>query len=139
MRQHSEAPEKRVAQHLLAREFVELVHGPEDAYAAQEKHLNRSKVADGQNTPTADLRLPSEQVVAQPLSSLLFLAGLAESKSKAVKLVESGGAYVVDGSGSATKIQKGAVVTEGNLISSETGRFLTLRAGKWKSRTIALE
>jgi tyrosyl-tRNA synthetase len=138
MRQHSQAPERRVAQHLLAREFVELVHGPEDAQAAQEKHLNRSNASTASSATTADVQLPAEQVLGQPLSSLLFTAGLAESKTKAVKLIESGGAYLIDASGNAMKIQKGAIVTEESLISNEAGKHLTLRAGKWKSRTIGL-
>jgi tyrosyl-tRNA synthetase len=138
MNQHTEKPEKRVAQHLLAREFVELVHGPEDAQAAQAMHLSRSNAASSPSAPTINVRLPIREVIDQPFSSLLFAVGLAESKSKAVKLVESGGAYIIDSSGSAVKIHKGALAREEYLVPTEQGRVLILRAGKWKSRTIGV-
>ncbi|KAF2454355.1 hypothetical protein BDY21DRAFT_326494 [Lineolata rhizophorae] len=38
VREHAKAPEKRVAQHLLAFEFVELVHGTDEARKAEAQH-----------------------------------------------------------------------------------------------------
>jgi tyrosyl-tRNA synthetase len=145
IQEHMQAPEKRTAQHLLAKEFVELVHGAEDAEAAREKHLSRSKVTRGPSLPAADIKLEASQVVGQPYPFLLHAAGLAESKSKAARLVDSGGAYLIDVAGHAAKIEKGAIVDQTDLITvtgGKTGKdekFLVLRAGKWRTRTITIE
>lgn len=49
MAEHRQAPEKRKAQHLLASEFVELVHGPKEALDASKQHAalfqNRGKLS----------------------------------------------------------------------------------------------
>jgi tyrosyl-tRNA synthetase len=143
MRQHIQVPEKRIAQHLLAREFVELVHSAEDAAVAQEKHKSRSGTAHGSAVPTTDLRLPADEVISQPYPFLIHAAGLAETRSRATKLVESGGAYLIDVTGHAIKVEKGATVAENDFISvSKDGReqrFLMIRAGKWKTRTIEVQ
>jgi tyrosyl-tRNA synthetase len=144
MQQHVQAPERRIAQHLLAREFVELVHGREDAEAAHEKHLSRSGVTRGPTVPTGDLKLPRSEVIDQPYSFLIHAAGLAETRSKAAKLVESGGAYLIDVMGHAAKIERGTAVNEDDVFTVNCGsqgqdqKFLMLRAGKWKTRTIEL-
>ncbi|KIW01603.1 tyrosine-tRNA ligase [Verruconis gallopava] len=141
MAKHNLAPEKRIAQHLLAREFVELVHGPEDAAAAQDQHLSRSRGY----TPAskADLQVAYAEVTDKPFAFALHMAGLAESRSKALKLIESGGAYVIGGNGDAVKIRKGDVVSDAHYFTKEdektpSRRFLVLRAGKWKVRSLEL-
>lgn len=53
MEQQKEDPSKRVAQHLLAREFVELVHGKEeaDAVSLQHRQLFRSRSSTAEPSP----------------------------------------------------------------------------------------
>jgi tyrosyl-tRNA synthetase len=127
--------------------FVELVHGPEDAAAAQEQHLSKLARLNRYVTPTkADTRLEASDIVDRPFSFALHTASLAESRSRAVKLIESGGAYIIDGKGEAIKIGKANVVSSehcsilrGKDGSEEVERMvLVLRVGKWKSRTIEL-
>ena len=136
MRQHVGAPEKRVAQHLLAREFVELVHGVEDAEAAQRQHMDRSKASSTDDS----IQMPSSQVIGADYASLLKHAGLVESRSKGVALISSGGAYRIMEDGSAMKILKAETVALEHLSQegNDATKFLTLRAGKWKTRTISL-
>ena len=138
MKQHIQTTEKRIAQHLLAKEFVELVHGPEEAEAAQTSHLNRSPSARGWGDLTADLEMVPDEVLDQPVAFVLHASGLADSRSKANKLVESGGAYIIDVMGHAVKVEKGQVVTEEDLVWKDNEPFLVLRAGKWKTRTISI-
>jgi len=53
MEKQKEDPSKRVAQHLLAYEFVELVHGKEeaDAVSLQHRQLFRSRSSTGEPSP----------------------------------------------------------------------------------------
>lgn len=66
MEQQKEDPSKRVAQHLLAYEFVELVHGKEeaDAVSLQHRQLFRSRSSTGEPSPMP--RKPS--AAGNPLS-----------------------------------------------------------------------
>lgn len=74
MAEHNQAPEKRKAQHLLASEFVELVHGPKEALEASKQHAalfqNRGKLSlsDLQNftSPSASTPNPADLAAAAP-------------------------------------------------------------------------
>ena len=135
IQEHMKAPEKRIAQHLLAREFVELVHGVEEGEAAQKSHLNRSSVSDD------SISLPASSVIGSDFATLFKMAGLAESKSKATRLISSGGAYCIPSAGQAVKLDERAIVQREHLaIGDKTeGSVLILRAGKWKTRTIVVQ
>jgi tyrosyl-tRNA synthetase len=145
IREHNQAPEKRIAQHLLAREFVELVHGPEEAQAAYEQHTSRSRTSTHSDTGIlpSDLKLPPNQVIGESFAVLLKAAGLAESKAQAMRLIDSGGAYVNRGPlKGVVKIENKTqrVETDDLLASDRSERvYLMLRVGKWKSRTIEIE
>lgn len=70
--EHNEAPEKRKAQHLLASEFVELVHGPEEAKEVSKQHTalfqNRGKLSlpDLQSFTTPPPQTPAELAAKAP-------------------------------------------------------------------------
>ncbi|KAF9410668.1 tyrosyl-tRNA synthetase [Podila epigama] len=104
MAQHNAEPEKRIAQHTLAKESTELVHGLE----AVPKALLATKVLfgspldeiKGQELIEAfehDARLvPMEQGKANEMTvdRLALESGLCSSKSEAKKLVKLGGLYI---------------------------------------------
>lgn len=99
MEEHIQHPEKRVAQHKLAREFVELVHGSKEADSAERQHRFLFSQAPPKledilkNEP--DVRLPISKVLDSPFSFALKRAGLAGSKSVGARLIKKGGAYVL--------------------------------------------
>lgn len=124
---------------------MELVHGPEEAQAAYNQHTSRSSAythPDAGILPS-DLKLPSDQVVGEPFAALLKTAGLAESKAQAMRLIESGGAYVNRGPPKGlVKIEEKnqKVGADDLLIPDKSDKvYLMLRVGKWKSRTIEIE
>jgi tyrosyl-tRNA synthetase len=115
MEAHMEAPEQRKAQHLLAREFVELVHGAEEAKAAETQHrLLFSKPSstpttileedgNGQkkpavitlnNAPKANIKLPASLIYNKSIGRILYAAGLADSSSEGHRLVEASSVYI---------------------------------------------
>lgn len=74
MKEQNEDPSQRVAQHTLAREFVELVHGPVEAEAAllQHRQLFRSRSSTATPTPPP-MRIPKmpESFAQRPQSQFL--------------------------------------------------------------------
>jgi tyrosyl-tRNA synthetase len=99
MTEHVKTPEKRIAQHRLAREFVELVHGPEEADGAELQHrsmFSRSQPKIGDIlTGEPDAMLPLSMVLGKPFPAILWNAGLVGSKSEGSRLVKKKGAYVL--------------------------------------------
>jgi tyrosyl-tRNA synthetase len=95
-------PEKRHAQRELAREATRLVHGPravDEAEAAAEK-LFRGDIAAMSvaellqifpNVPSCDL---ASVEAGWLVPELLTAAGVASSKSEAVRLIKGGGVYL---------------------------------------------
>jgi tyrosyl-tRNA synthetase len=133
---HQEAPEKRVAQRVLAREVTALVHGAREAEAAEAASL--ASFDPSQNLDPAALaaleddvpttRLPAA-AEAVPLLDLLVAADLAASKSAARRLVEQGGVYV-------NHVQ---IYDPATLIGEATridGRWVLLRAGKRRQHLV---
>lgn len=115
MKEHMEAPERHKAQHLLAREFVELVHGIDEAEAAERQHrMLFSKPGsdaatnfdgDGKtqaapdiitlnNAPKAKIKLPASLIHTKSIGRILYAAGLAESSSEGHRLVASKSVYI---------------------------------------------
>ena len=96
MQEQSRHPSKRVAQHLLARHFVEMVHGEEEAEKAEAQH--RASFGRVDDTPEntfvemvrkdVEVRLARSQVIGQNLARVLQLAGFVSSRSKAQNLIE---------------------------------------------------
>lgn len=151
--QHNADPGKRLAQHTLAWEVLFLVHGREVANKAQGEHqvmrnpnllvsYAKSGSADEAESPQQDasedrsITLPKASVIHQAYSKILHSAGLAESRSQAVRMVGSGAVYVAarsEGKIKFTQVRdKLSTVRQQTLVDGK----LLLRLGKWKVRVI---
>lgn len=101
LREHTEAPERRVAQRTLAYEMTARIHGEETAQSVQQV----SDLVFGSGTPEALERVPDSvfhQVIAempvyrllhrdQPIIEALVAAGFLRSKSEGRQLLQQGG------------------------------------------------
>ncbi|KAF2102438.1 hypothetical protein NA57DRAFT_33052 [Rhizodiscina lignyota] len=146
IREHNGDPSKRVAQHLLAQNFVELVHGKEEAAAAEAQHRAAfAKLLDGSHFSIQTFRdredivsLPRSDVVGQPLAKVLHVAGFIESRSKAQNLLEQSGIRLfgrTDGSADSTGFKK--LGSKDKFISIQhdwilDGNLLVFKIGKNK-------
>jgi tyrosyl-tRNA synthetase len=120
--EHNQAPHERKAQHVLASNFLELVHGREEARAAEAHHrllygkptlssvletpslLPSTPSAEEaepkgptpltlNNAPSLNMTLP-RSVLAKSIGKIVYAAGLAESSSEGHRLVSKGGMYI---------------------------------------------
>ncbi len=134
----AETPEKREAQRTLAREVTSLVHGEAEVAKAE----RASSVLFGGSVAGADADallvvfedVPSVTVSAPELnaltgSGLAVLAGLAQSKGEAARLIKQGGFYVNDRRVSDDR----APVSAAEAID---GRLLVLRKGQRERRIV---
>lgn len=122
METHIKDPSKRVAQHRLAREFVELIHGGQEAektakehqtlflskYPAKEGHDPSGETTEASESaetkkplklsmfemPSPHLTLPRSLVANQFFHKVLWSAGLASSKAEAFRLIVNNGVHV---------------------------------------------
>lgn len=117
VKEHMKSPSLRVAQHKLAREFVELVHGHHEAKEAEMQHrilfqkapnlvapsANVPREPDGDakagittvnNAPTANIKLPRSLIYQRSVGRILYAAGIADSVSEGQRLVTKEGAYI---------------------------------------------
>lgn len=120
MEQHLVDPSQRIAQKLLAREVLDLVHGPQIARETAHQHKLMRKptlssiTSNSQHKPATTnesvnamasgdaetpqsikkLVLPRSLVVNTPVARILYHAGLAPTKSAATRLIASNGAYI---------------------------------------------
>ncbi|PGH34934.1 tyrosine-tRNA ligase [[Emmonsia] crescens] len=165
MEQHVQDPSKRIAQHKLASEFVELIRGPVEAAQAEKDHrsifggktpiseemearpkrdLDRSDTHPF-NAPSPHIILPRSLVVGQFFHKVLWSAGMAASKAEAFRLIVNNGAAVASRSDS-NAIMDDRVsyvpiktwdkdVTEKFIIDDS---MMILRAGKWKVKIIKI-
>lgn len=104
---HMKDPKQRIAQHLLAREFVELIHGPEITRATELQHRTlfskspssppKTETYDGHLTPekgelwpnlntvgdspTTTTQLPMSLIKEKSIGQIVYAAGLATSRS----------------------------------------------------------
>lgn len=111
--EHMKSPEQRKAQHKLAAEFVELVHGREEAIMAEQQHhllfknpgnlsaLARLEEAAAKagfvhlnNKPQANIKLPRYVVFQKSIAKILYAAGITRSASEGHRLVNEEGAYI---------------------------------------------
>jgi tyrosyl-tRNA synthetase len=148
MTAHTADPGKRLAQHLLASEVLELVHGREVAELTRGQHqAMRNPSLSGQSQLQGERTiLPRSLVAGTPFTRILWHAGIAGTKSEAARLVKSGGVYVADsvsGSGSESEAQasesKFAPIKNQkpeDLESFTRDGLLVLRTGKWKVRIV---
>jgi tyrosyl-tRNA synthetase len=121
---HNQAPHERKAQHALAQNFVELIHGPAEAKAAEASHrlmfgkptlLSLMEIpaaagaAKGGAAPKAEKKGPTpitlnnappinvtlpRSVLSKSIGKIVFAAGLAESASDGHRLVSAGSLYI---------------------------------------------
>ncbi|KAG0645707.1 Tyrosyl-tRNA synthetase [Hyphodiscus hymeniophilus] len=121
--EHMRSPHQRKAQHKLARDFVELVHGEEEAENAELQHrllfsrktippeehlaaqfdaslppspidLPPAAVIDQTGQPRADLKLPRSAVESLSIGKLLLACGLVGSSTEGHRLVAQNAVYV---------------------------------------------
>lgn len=164
MQQHRTDPGKRIAQHLLASELIELVHGAQAAQIARREHQslrapslasllqsggNRSDASDHSASGSERITLPRSSVSDLPWSQILLNVGIAKTKSEGARMLAAGGVYVasrqVDDSGpESTDVEK-LVFTSAKALKPEDiekhiigGNLIVLRLGKWKVRIIEL-
>lgn len=126
MDEHVKDPSKRHAQHALARDVVEMVHGAQEANDAEASHrmlfrgrsdkedpasiggdlsnsLNKNAPqTNSYNMPSVNVVLPHSLVYHQSIARILYAAGLVSSKSEGHRLAANQGAYIgsrADGTG----------------------------------------
>ncbi|PGH10334.1 tyrosine-tRNA ligase [Blastomyces parvus] len=165
MEQHMQDPSKRIAQHKLASEFVELIRGPVEAAQAGKDHrsifggktptgvepearpkqdLNLPETSPF-NAPSPHITLPRSLVVGQFFHKVLWSAGMAPSKAEAFRLVVNNGAAVASRSDSnATMDDKLSYVPIKTWDKDMTEKFIIedslmiLKVGKWKVKIIKI-
>lgn len=147
MAEHTQDVGKRKAQHLLATEVLELVHGAEVAAKAQAEHqaMRALTLASLSNNETKSqsaeqrTKLPRSLVHNTAFGRILYHAGLVGSKSEGARMISKGGVYVAtrsqgqDGELSFTQIKDQQPSEMETLL---VDGLLILRLGKWKVRVI---
>lgn len=156
MQEHKADPGKRKAQHLLAGEVLELVHGPEEASKTRAEHqamraptLTSLLKSTGETEPgdqsAQRIQLGRSQVHDVPFARILFNAGLVRSNSEGARTVAKGGAYVAVPADSSKATNGGGEGLDFVPITSNRPAdaqslvmdgLLVLRLGKWKVRVI---
>lgn len=163
--EHVKAPHERKAQHLLAREFVELVHGEKEAKNAEARHRllfakagstpadaadeasTTSQLGDQitlNNAPPANLKLPASLIHTRSIGRILHAAGLAASSSEGHRLVTAGSVYIGGMPGQRKAMSNGALSFSAIKLwkVGETadflidGKLLILRRGKHNIRVV---
>ncbi|KAK1081618.1 tyrosyl-tRNA synthetase [Friedmanniomyces endolithicus] len=165
MAEHKADPGKRKAQHLLAGEVLELVHGKEVANETRAEHqaLRAPNLAalTQQEEPTKQtgegrmgterVTLPSSLVMNEPFSRILYHAGFVKSKSEGARLIAKGGAYVASPLPIETPDRTVSTTAEGDVtfvqLKDQTAEdvqgyimndYLYFRIGKWKVRVVKI-
>ena len=175
MQEHNKDAAKRVAQHKLAKEVLKIVHGQQIAQKTEGEHrslfkkpsidvpqmpasangerppdMNRSlnetaPIVNADSPPFHSLTLPKSLVYNQPISRILYYAGMVASRSEGHRIIVNKGAYL--GARPARTGKMGDNVdwtpatnfegkdTETYIIGGDT---LFLRVGKWKIKIIKI-
>ncbi|KAI6939991.1 tyrosyl-tRNA synthetase [Hortaea werneckii] len=157
MVEHAHDPGKRKAQHLLASEVLELVHGRDEAIKTRKEHevLRAPSLAslkrqdstgasrESSNPASSGAErtiLPYSLVLNTPISRILYHAGIASTKSEGARMIAKGGVYIATASapGEGSKLdfhqlrdQKPDEVA-GYIIDG----VVVFRVGKWKVRVV---
>lgn len=155
--EHKQSPGKRTAQHLLAHNFVALVHGAEEAKTAQQQHrasFGRSEESTEESLAAFKMRedkkfLPRSEVIGQLVDKVLYNAGIVTSRSKARNLLDSDGFKVYRKFSSSDPLNPGLAFCFENPRGKDRfieisedwlldGNILVFKIGKNKIRTIEL-
>ena len=128
-REHTAAPEKRLAQKTLAREILRDLHG-EGAYEEAEHISEQLFAGDVKNIPLRDLlaglrNVPHFETEGGALADVLVAAGICSSKREAREFIGNGALTV---NGDAVKDPNLPVNAE-NAIA---GKYIVVRRGKKK-------
>jgi tyrosyl-tRNA synthetase len=117
IKEHEKMPSQRKAQHKLALEFVELVHGRQESTDAALQHGLLFQKASGSATPstesayrndgnampepvnakialTVNITLPRSLINHGSIGKILYAAGIADSASEGHRLIKKAGAYI---------------------------------------------
>lgn len=169
MQEHQKDPPKRIAQHKLAREILEIVHGEKVAEKTEQEHkalsslrsLSASESKNGEHVLHKDVApfnvigaslnrrrttfLPASLVYDQPISKIIFYAGLVASRGEGQRLVDNGGVYIGSRSAQFEKMSDQVEFSPvKKWLGKETEKFildgdsLILRIGKLNLRFIKI-
>lgn len=174
MAEHEAQPSQRIAQRKLAFDVLELVHGKESAKDAVLQHglvfkpfrtptpqsalepgakppdvnrlLNKdAPITTQNNAPSPHLILPKSLVYKQPISRVLYSAGLVASRSEGHRLAAKKGAYIGSRPGASGTMGDQLEFSPAlNWHADETekyvidGDLLILRVGKWKIKIVKI-
>lgn len=141
MTAHAADPGKRLAQHLLASEVLELVHGRETAELTRAQHQAMRNPTSGVGGQLQGERtiLPKSLVAGASFTRILWHAGITGTKSEAARLIKSGGVYVASGSGAQDSELKFTQIKDQkpeDIESFLNDGLIVLRTGKWKVRIV---
>ena len=172
MTDQEQDPSKRVAQRRLAREVIEMIYGEKEADGVETQHTSlfrpvttpkATPVDDpraaplnvslnpnaphitSRNAPPPNILLPHSLVHNQPISRVLFAAGLVSSRSEGHRLGSNRGAYIGGHSGEKPGMSDNLSFTPiMNWKPEETakyvidGNLMILRIGKWKVKVVKI-
>ena len=135
-------PEKRNAQRKLAREVTLAVHGQDALDKAEQassvlfgeevRNLNLQEVLDiFSNVPSIEIKKSLFGNNGLALIDLVSLAGLAQSKSEARRLIQSGGIYL-------NNVRNADVKSTISLASAIEGQAVILRKGPKEYRLVKI-
>ena len=162
MKEHIKNPGERKAQHTLAREVVELVHGAAESNEAEAQHrrlfrspsqppsiptevesTDRPTPITASNAPPIHITLPESLVLGQSIARVMYSAGLVASRSEGHRLAENQGAYIGSKPGGQGGMGDGLEFTPVKLWDPKVTRdflldreLLVLRSGKWKVKIV---
>ncbi len=134
---HAAAPERRVAQHALARDITELTHGR----GAAERVVRVSRILFGGDPASADAQTLADLAAEIPsaawpegdapveVATILVATGAASSRGEARRLVEQGGVHV-----NGVPVRDPATSFSADDLLA--GRYLLVRRGKRDQRIL---
>nr|POE77685.1 tyrosine--trna ligase, mitochondrial [Quercus suber] len=140
MIKHKKDQGKRLAQHLLASEVLELVHGREEAIRTQAQHqaLRNPSLASANGSEAVAATLPISLLRELPFSRVLYHAGIVDSKSAGARMIAMGGVYVASSAAAGDDSIAWIPVKNQNPSDFLADGLVMLRLGKWKVRTIKI-
>ena len=110
LEEHKESPSQRKAQHALARDFLELVHGAHVAQETETQHrliFNQKQPQPAEpdadmkagiftpnNRPNPNMKLPRSLIFQKSVGKILHASGLASSATEGHQLAYKHGAYI---------------------------------------------
>jgi len=164
MEEHDKDPSKRVAQHQLAREVLNVVHGTEISQEAEQEHarlfqnsplVQSASLGDANRLETMSesplaITLPRSLVYDQRMANILYHAGLVPSRSEGHRLIDQKGIYATSERWTTGKMPGNAPPDQVEFVHAthwkpeETQKYILnenmmlLRMGKLKRKTIKI-